>query len=664
VLWRYTPVADQPAPLPPSFGELLKHGQVVLSGLEALEAKVAADVADHYGEVRRLKGQVAGLEGELSNARETQRRQAAEQAAERDRLTADIDTLRQELEAAGRQREDEQRGLQDERKALMASHDEERAELEQRLAAREAALDQRGAELRQLQQQLDDLEGSQLTLHAERQQVTEQLDQHRSVHDALQAEHRTVRNQLAEATAELETLQGYQLQWAAEREDLLAAGRARKEEYDKLSRAHAELIAQASKLNSEAGSRRQTLVTEIQQLNKELNEAMSAIARNQERDRQREKVLEALKESWQREKTELEIALRDIRKTATAAPISPDHLHSLKSHLNVLTGFSELLLQEGAHAITPEERVVFLRQINESGKRFAQELARLSPTNGEEAAGTRELVAPESTIEPPEILIADPDPATPERIEPFLTRAGYHVVVAANASQAMERALAVKPIVVLIDAAVPPHGAAQLIEDLRRERRTRDVPVVLTSQDASVPPDVNGAHLDFLPKPIDRQRLLQVLVKLDLLADNVRARRMPGSVLVIDDDRQHIRLVEATLKPYKVAVLGADSGQQGITLAHERHPDLVILDLMMPHMDGYQVVEALRAEPDTSGVPIIVYTAKNITKADQERLAGKIQSIIPKGEFNKDRLLNLIQKRGERRRRSRSEDEPPVSESA
>jgi CheY-like chemotaxis protein len=211
--------------------------------------------------------------------------------------------------------------------------------------------------------------------------------------------------------------------------------------------------------------------------------------------------------------------------------------------------------------------------------------------------------------------------------------------------------------VVLIDTAVPPHGAAQLIEDLRRERRTRDVPVVLTSQDGNVPPDVNGAHLDFLPKPIDRQRLLQVLVKLDLLSDNARARRMPGSVLVIDDDRQHIRLVEATLKPYKVAVLGADSGQRGIDLAHERHPDLVIVDLMMPHMDGYQVVEALRSEPDTSGVPIIVYTAKNITKADQDRLSGKIQSIIPKGEFNKDRLLNLIQKRGERRRRSRSEDQ-------
>jgi CheY-like chemotaxis protein len=642
----------------PSFGELLKHGQAVLTGLEELESRIAGEMADQYAEMRRLKEQLAVLEGELGNAREIQRRRVAEQAGERDRLTSDISSLRLELETAAHQWEDERRALQEERKALLASHNDELREVQRELTAREMALEQREADLRHEQQQVDELQEAQLALAAERQQAADQAEELRSIQAALQVENRNLKNQLALAKAEVDSMQGYQLEWASQREELLAAARARKEEYDKLGRAHAELIAQASKLNSEATARRQGLVAEIQQLNKELNDALGALARNRERDQQRDKTLDALKESWQREKMDLEVALRDARKAAAAGPISPERLHSLKSHLNVLTGFSELLLQEGADAVAPDERPVFLRQINESGKRFAQELVSLSPTDGEAGAAGGGRATPAPTADLPEVLIADADPETPQRIETFLTRAGYRVVVATSITEAMERALTVKPIVALIDASIPPNGAAHLIEELKRERRTRDVPVVLTSEADSPPEDVNGSHLEFLPKPIDRQRLLQVLVKLDLLADRARAQRMPGTVLVIDDDRQHIRLVETTLKPYKVTVLGADDGQRGIDLAHERHPDLVILDLMMPKMDGYAVVEALRAEPDTSGVPIIVYTAKNITKADRDRLGEKVQSIIPKGEFNKDRLLDLIQKRGERRRRSRSEGTP------
>ncbi len=642
-------MADQPAAPPPSLADLLKQGQAFLATLEALESQAATDAADHHAEVGRLGEQLAAGERQLGALREAQR----VVSMDRDRLVADMNRLHEQLDAVRRQGEESQHSQQEERKVLLARHEEELAELHQRLTAREAALEQARAELRQAQDQIDAQLETRLSQAADQQKVTDQLEELRSLYSAMQVEHRNVKNQLTQAKSELETMGGYQLQWAAEREELLQTAATRKEEYEKLNRGHAELIGQASKFNSEASARRQALTTEIQQLNKELNEAMTVLARQQDRDRQREKTIEALRESWQREKTELEIALRDVRLAASGGPVTPEHLYALKTDLNTITGFSALLQQETGNAITPEERLEYLRHINQSAERFAQELHELSSVGSPEAAGVAPDHAPWRR-EMPEILIADADADARERIEPFLARAGYRVAVASTATDAMEHALREKPIAVVVDSALPPAGGAQLIEDLRRERRTRDVPVVLTSEDANAAALLNGAEVEFMPKPIDRQRLLQLLVKLDLLMEDARAKKMPATILVVDDDRGHIRLVKATLKPFNVTVLSAENGTEGIAMAAEHHPDLIILDLMMPGVDGYQVIDALRESPTTSEIPILVYTAKTLPAEERDTLTAKVQSIVQKGDFNKERLLELIQKRGERRGRART----------
>ena len=139
------------------------------------------------------------------------------------------------------------------------------------------------------------------------------------------------------------------------------------------------------------------------------------------------------------------------------------------------------------------------------------------------------------------------------------------------------------------------------------------------------------------------------MAKYDLLAERRRASKMPTSVLVIDDDPRNTRLVQAMLRPYNIEVLLAHDGAAGIKLARARRPDLIILDLMMPEVDGFEVVSALRAESATAQTPILIYTAKNITAADRQRLQGGIQSIIRKGDFSKEQFLELVYRRGERR---------------
>jgi CheY-like chemotaxis protein len=89
-------------------------------------------------------------------------------------------------------------------------------------------------------------------------------------------------------------------------------------------------------------------------------------------------------------------------------------------------------------------------------------------------------------------------------------------------------------------------------------------------------------------------------------------------------------------------VMIADGGKAGLEIAMKKKPDLIILDLMMPDVDGFEVVSKLREDPAAAQIPILIYTAKNITSEDRERLQGNIQTIIQKGDFGKDRFLEMI----------------------
>ena len=181
-----------------------------------------------------------------------------------------------------------------------------------------------------------------------------------------------------------------------------------------------------------------------------------------------------------------------------------------------------------------------------------------------------------------------------------------------------------------------------MVDDLLGEPRARDIPVVLMVKNDAEQLGLSMGQVDFLRKPLSRQQVVQVMAKYDLLADRRRANKMPTSVLVIDDDPRNTRLVQAMLKPFSIEVLSAHEGAAGIKLARTRKPDLIILDLMMPDVDGFEVVSKLREDPAGSQIPILIYTAKNITSEDRERLQGNIQTIIQKGDFGKDRFLEMI----------------------
>ncbi|HEV3096226.1 MAG TPA: response regulator [Candidatus Dormibacteraeota bacterium] len=473
-------------------------------------------------------------------------------------------------------------------------------------------------------------------------------------------------------------------------------------DYEKVKALHADLAGESGRKAEEWTTREQRLTSEKNQLKVDLERVQGQLSdmmsETNELQSRRSNEAKELEQAWQREKASLKLQLEEARKAGGSGPptsqvlaryeaekramqaqldglktelaasgknkdaapaltqakrdfeakfrVIYDQSHDLNSPLNAIIGFSEILLDEKTNKTTPEERREFVAHINESGKRLVEHIRELIEFAKQEA-GIQErpvqIVPPMAGgSKPPVILVADNDPAVKERIEPFLSHAGYEVVIAASAQEALRKAVQLQPLAVLIDTQLPPNGGSGLVYDLRRESKTKDIPIVLTSKinKESLPFDIGQA--DFLTKPIDRQQLLQMMVKFDLLADGKRGKKTPSSILIVDDDPQNIRLVKAMLKPFNMEVIVADGGKAGLELALKKKPDMIILDLMMPDVDGFEVVSKLREDPAASQIPILIYTAKNITSEDRERLQGNIQSIIQKGDFGKDRFLEMI----------------------
>ena len=478
----------------------------------------------------------------------------------------------------------------------------------------------------------------------ERDQVTADRDQARQAKDAAErelAESREAakqelataaadltrsREQLALVTRDRDALQTDQIQWGLDREQLLAEqGRLRERVssleadmatertgHQALQARHAELTEQSNKLAGDWAGRRQALAAEIAAQNEEMEQVRS----------------------------------RGI--SIDKLVITSEQSHLINSRLNTLVGFSSVLLDERAHALTSEERREYVKYLHDSAVKLGETVRALT---GVRPASADPAAPPiDRDRRPPDILVADNDANSRQRIEPFLKRAGYEVVYVENGPRALEKASHLQPLAILIDGQLPPSGAPALVRELRKDPRTREIPMVLLA--APDGPPMAIAECEVLTKPIDRQQLVQLMVRFDLMADGKRARKMPANVLVVDDDPQAVSLVKAILKPFNVRVSAVDTGRAGIEQALRNKPDLVILDLVMPDVDGFDVVAAIRRDKEMSRTPILVHTAKNLTAEDRMRLEGKVESVVEKAEFQPERFLELLLKRGERRKRA------------
>jgi CheY-like chemotaxis protein len=141
---------------------------------------------------------------------------------------------------------------------------------------------------------------------------------------------------------------------------------------------------------------------------------------------------------------------------------------------------------------------------------------------------------------------------------------------------------------------------------------------------------------EYLVKPVDRAQLLDAVARCAL------PRHGRRTLVAIDDDPVDLDLLEAVMGSEGWRVVRAGGGEEGLRAVRRERPDVVVLDLLMPDVDGFEVVEQLRADPLVGDVPILVLTSKEMTRADHERLAGQISHLAQKGTFPQADLVDLV----------------------
>lgn len=244
---------------------------------------------------------------------------------------------------------------------------------------------------------------------------------------------------------------------------------------------------------------------------------------------------------------------------------------------------------------------------------------------------------PTSQADQPVILVIDDEPSARDLLRRMLEKEGYQVVTAAGGAEGLQRAQELRPALITLDLMMPQIDGWAVLTALKEDPDLATIPVVMVSM-------VEGRSLsyalgaaDYLHKPIDRDQLRRVL-------DRYTHPHRQQQALIVEDDPVNRDLLRQLLEREDWQVVEAEQGQQALAELEQMSelPDLILLDLMMPEMDGFAFVEALQAEERWRQLPVIVVTAKDLTEEDRQRLQGRVSQVIAKGNLAIEQLLSEL----------------------
>ena len=259
------------------------------------------------------------------------------------------------------------------------------------------------------------------------------------------------------------------------------------------------------------------------------------------------------------------------------------------------------------------------------------------PGSGAEAVEGTLLETPSPAAGTATILVVDDDPDAVNLLRLYLEAEGYSVTGACNGETALPLAVELQPAVILLDILMPGLDGFTVLEKLKTNPVTQDIPVVIVSALAEQDKGLSLGAVDYLTKPIDRQRLLQSVSRLTRLKS--RKGRFP-SVFIVDDDKELVDLVRIhLLMGGNFKVVCAYNGREAIEKMRAQSPDLIILDILMPEMDGFEVIQTLKDNPLTRHIPVIILTAKDLTEKEREALQLGTTRYLTKTLFSKEELL-------------------------
>jgi PAS domain S-box-containing protein len=238
------------------------------------------------------------------------------------------------------------------------------------------------------------------------------------------------------------------------------------------------------------------------------------------------------------------------------------------------------------------------------------------------------------------VLVCDDDPDVVEVLAAMLESHGYATLRAHSGPEALALAADQAPSLILMDLRMPGMSGWETIAELRAQATTAEIPIIILS--ALAPDDMAvPAASSWLTKPVDQKALMASM------------RRALGtgattSVLIVEDDEDLSEVLQAFFSDHGVRARVAHTGEQALAMCREVPPDLLVLDLGLPDIDGYAVVEAMRADERLCSMPLLVYTGSQLTGADMRRLVlGETRFVTKSGESSADfarKVISLLRK--------------------
>jgi two-component system, NtrC family, sensor kinase len=235
----------------------------------------------------------------------------------------------------------------------------------------------------------------------------------------------------------------------------------------------------------------------------------------------------------------------------------------------------------------------------------------------------------------PTVLVIDDDATVHDLMQRFLHREGLRMATATSGEEGLRLARELRPAAITLDVMMPGMDGWAILTALKADPLLAAIPVIMLTivDDKNLGYALGAA--DYLTKPVEWDRLAVILQK-------YRCAHPPCTVLVVEDDADTRDMLQRMLTRENWAVIEATNGRVALERMAESQPELILLDLMMPEMDGFGFLEALRQQDAWRSIPVVVVTAKDLTPEDRQRLNGSVEQILQKGAYSREELLHEI----------------------
>ena len=233
------------------------------------------------------------------------------------------------------------------------------------------------------------------------------------------------------------------------------------------------------------------------------------------------------------------------------------------------------------------------------------------------------------------ILVIDDDPNMRDMMTKFLKKEKYHVVTTSSGEEGLRLAKELHPAAITLDILMPQVDGWKVLKTLKSDAETRDIPVIILTIVSDKSMGLSLGAFEYLSKPIDRDRLLQILNK-------CCPDKSVKPILIVEDDTTMREMLSRTLVKEGWKVKEAANGKVALEQISREVPGMILLDLLMPVMDGFTFLKELRNEESWRDIPILVITSKDITQQDKQLLEEKVVAIFQKGAYTCKELLDQV----------------------